>query len=346
MADSFRMGAHTPGRHLNGLLSAEDTLGLQLDEWAVENHRRAALFSYSGPLPLPLSRSRQDGPLDTFTAHDVREGFHALYALIAHRADEQALQLAEASIAAVREVWDLDRGWDLELVEREYGLNLSDKTENFTRTLPRAIGPLVKLYRATSYGPALDLAFELKDKLLRDHLLPHSDYDKESQGIHVHSIACVLSSLAQLAELTRNAPLMDRVRGFYDKGMWALRDELGWVVEKAGHVRESRPDRGECNTTGDLVETALIMGRWGWTEYFEDAEQMVRCHLLPSQLRDTGFILEPENPEGLDGHSNVADRLRGAFGFPAPYGHQPQELGSKGVAFPPGHRRRDRGLPL
>lgn len=43
---------------------------------------------------------------------------------------------------------------------------------------------------------------------------------------------------------------------------------------------------------------------------------MLRCHLLPSQLRDVGFIEDAE----------IADRMLGGWGFPAPYGHEPLEL--------------------
>ena len=318
---------------LNALLSAEDAVGVELDEQAVGKHRRAALFSYSGPVALPLSRREPEGSPATFTAHDVREGFHALYALITHRADEEAKQLAENSIAAIGDLWNLARGWDLPRLKRDYGLSLADENENFTRTLPRAIGPLVKLYRSTGSEPALELAVELKEKLLRDHFRPDGEYDIGMQGNHVHSIACDLSSLAQLAEATNDSELFDRVIGFYDRGMWELRDVLGWAPAKTGAVRERQPDRGEVNTTGDLVETALILGRRGLPHYFEDAERMLRCHLLPSQLRDTGFMVEPDNPQAVDGRRDVAGRLRGAFGFPAPYGHEPVELKGNSVDF-------------
>jgi hypothetical protein len=79
------------------------------------------------------------------------------------------------------------------------------------------------------------------------------------------------------------------------------------------------------------VETALILGRWGHTKCYGDAERIVRGHLLPAQLRDVGFIAEPPNPEDEDGKRDVADRHRGAFGFPAPYGHEP--LGATEVSF-------------
>ena len=53
---------------------------------------------------------------------------------------------------------------------------------------------------------------------------------------------------------------------------------------------------------------------------------ILRAHLLPSQLRDVSFIQEPPNPRGEDGLRDLANRHLGAFGFPAPYGHQPPGL--------------------
>ena len=93
----------------------------------------------------------------------------------------------------------------------------------------------------------------------------------------------------------------------------------------------SPPDMGEGNNTGDIVETALILGRHGYPGYFQDAERILRGHLLPSQLRDVRFIPEPANPSNEDGLRNVRDRHLGAFGFPAPYGHHP--IGLDRVSF-------------
>ena len=141
-----------------------------------------------------------------------------------------------------------------------------------------------------------------------------------------------MSSLAQLAELTSDSALLQRIKVFYDRGLPQFSDQLGWVIENSDLEREDiNTDRGEVNNTGDIVETALILARWGYIEYFEAAERILRCHLLPSQLRDTAFIVDPPNPDNLDGLGNVADRHRGAVGGPAPYGHQP--LGREQINF-------------
>ena len=143
-------------------------------------------------------------------------------------------------------------------------------------------------------------------------------------GEHGHSMTCVMSSLAQLAD----AALMERVRAFYDNGLRELRDAIGWSIE----VTSQNPDRGEVNNSGDIVETALILSHWGHTKYFADAERIVRGHILPSQLRDISFIGQPLNPQNKDGLRDVANRHLGAFGFPAPYGHWPLGM-TKGISF-------------
>ena len=325
---SWNSEAHVPGRHLNALLNAEEAAGIVIDDECVDKLADAAFFSYSGPLPLPLNRDEIGGRLVNFRPHHLREGFHALYALGKFRDSAQALQLAEASIAAIFATWDSSRGWDCERLSTEMGLNvLSEST--FIVGIARAIGPLVKFYRATGCAPALELAVVLKEKAISSFFTEDGAYDRDRFGPHTHSTTCVMSSLAQLADLTLDSLLMNRVRAFYDNGLWKIRDALGWVIESS--LPDAPPDLGEVNNTGDILETALILGRWGYPEYYHDAERILRGHLLPSQLRDISFIEDPPNPDNVDGKRDVAARHCGAFGFPAPYGHAP--LGKTLISF-------------
>lgn len=318
--------AHIPGRHLNALLNAEKKAGIELDEECIKKHARAAFFSYSGPIPLPLNRERIGGTLINFRPHSIREGFHALYALATYRYSERALKLAKSSIMTILEYWHPVRGWDLDYLTGKLGLNFQGNT--FIQGLARSIGPLAKFYRTTGSEIALDLALLLKEKAL-DFFKEEGSYDQVAFGCHTHSTTCAMSSLAQLADLTSDRHLMNRVQAFYNQGLWEIRDEIGWVIENSHH--DANPDRGEINNTGDILETALILGRNGYPEYYQDAECIIRSHLLPSQLRDISFIKDPPNPDEEDGKRNVAKRHLGAFGFPAPYGHQPIDI--KQVSF-------------
>src|SRR5258706_946820 len=111
--NSHHSEAHVPGRHLNALLSAEHVLGLRLDEACIEKHARAAFYSFSGPLPLPLNRETLGGPLHLFLPHNIREGLHALYALIRFRRSEQAEQVLAACLQAIDQYWgpSPEGGW-------------------------------------------------------------------------------------------------------------------------------------------------------------------------------------------------------------------------------------------
>lgn len=319
---------HVPGRHLNALLSAEDIADIEIDEQAIEKHASAAFFSFSGSLPLPLDRETIDGTLCHFFPHNLREGMHALYALVRYRDSQQARELAERMINAIFRYWDPVHRWDAQQLQDNFGIDINDGT--FITREGRVIGPLVKYYRATGYGPALELALAMKEKAIGEFFREDGSYDPQTFGNHTHSTTCVMSSLAQLADLMHDASLLDLVRSFYDHGLWKIRDELGWVIENA-NASDAMSDRGEGNNTGDILETALILGQWGYSEYFHDAERILRCHLLPSQLRDNAFIQNPPNPDNEDGMRNVAERHLGAFGFPAPYGHWP--LGFERVSF-------------
>ena len=314
----FLSECHVPGRHLNALLNAEDALGIHINEDVIEKHEKAARFSYSGPVALPLNRNEIGGNLVNFAAHNVREGFYALYALVAYRDSSWAHDMAEASIAAIFDLWNPENGWDKQRLEGALGLTLFDAP--FILGIARAMGPLVKYHRATGSASALHLATLLKDVAISKYFTPSGDYDLELFGEHTHSVTCVMSSLAQLADATGDAALMNRVKAFYDNGLWQIRNELGWSPENMRS--DANRDMGEANNSGDILETALILGRWGYTDGYHDAERILRCHLLPSQLRDVSFIQEPDNPNGEDAKRDVAQRHLGAFGFPTPYGHQ------------------------
>ncbi len=77
----------------------------------------------------------------------------------------------------------------------------------------------------------------------------------------------------QCADLLGDGSLMMRVKAFFDNGLWAMRDEIGWSPER---LTQENSDHGEANNTGDILETALILGRWGYPEYYHDAERILR----------------------------------------------------------------------
>ena len=104
---SISSESHIPGRHLDALLNAEDAVNIDLSETCIRNHERAAFLSYSGSVSLPCHRSDQQLPPNVFDEHDVREGFHALTALVRFRQSDRARLIGDASIDCILEHWDL-----------------------------------------------------------------------------------------------------------------------------------------------------------------------------------------------------------------------------------------------
>jgi hypothetical protein len=324
----YHSESHGPGRHLNGMLAAQ-AAGIEVDEQVIRRHRATAFFSYGGVLPLPLNRQTVEGPLINFCPHNLREGFHALSALATWRHDEEAIQLAEKSVACVFDLWTPDAGWNVPRLQNQ-GLQFQE-CQGFVHGEARMLGPLVKLHRVTSSPAILELALVLADKMMTDVFVEDGSYDPQRMGTtHIHSITSCLSSLAELGSHLQDASILQRVQAFYDNGLWQLRDLIGWTPES---IDQPDSDHGEANNTGDILETALILGRHGSAGAFADAERILRCHLLPSQLRDASFIEEPPNPDGIDGLHKVADRHLGAWGFPAPYGHRSLGKGRRNTSF-------------
>ncbi|MDE0610094.1 MAG: hypothetical protein OXH77_09325 [Anaerolineaceae bacterium] len=313
--------AHVPGRHLNALVAAKTNLGLEIDDETVRKHADAMFFSFSGEIPLPLNRATiKAGKPDVFLAHNLREGFHGLNALILGYEDNQAFDLARRSVDFIQKNWNPRSGWSFQETPSGFIPN------HVVSGIGRAIGPLVKIYANSGHGPALALAQDIAVAAL-EFFPEDGRYPGNRLGSHVHSITSTLSSLAQLAEMTGDSGLMHRVAAFHDHGLWEIRDEVGWAIESTRPG--ANPDRGEVNTSGDILETALILGAQHDSAYYGDAERILRCHILPSQLRDISWSVARE--DGSLPSGSVFARLQGAWGFPAPYGHEP--VGLQSVQF-------------
>ena len=104
---------------------------------------------------------------------------------------------------------------------------------------------------------------------------------------------------------------------------------LGWVVEST-HP-DAPPDRGEVNNTGRHCRDRPDSWDAGvGVSTFKTPSALCGGIYCRRKLRDISFIDQPANPEGVDGLRDVAQRHQGAFGFPAPYGHEPVEADSVG----------------
>ena len=318
--------AHIPGRWLCALLHAEEVTGIPADPEAVAYLRRwtfASLEQHPMGFPACINADTMEF-LKATDLHNLREVMHALFALTKWRRDDHARTLALQVIRTLNRYFDYDKAlFDEEAYTRETGAAVmySCCTPQEGLLFPvhfgRYIGPLVKFWRASGEPEALEQAIRLKDTCFAHVLSEYGNYDVTRFGRHTHSTTAMISSLAQLGDVTHDPAVFARIDAFFRKGLRNIALPFGWCIE--GYRRQDIV--GEINNTSDLMETCLLMGKHGYPDYYAMAEQILRAHFLPAQLLDPCFIPEDEDPSHVESY-RMASRSVGAFGFPTPYGHE------------------------
>ena len=318
--------AHIPGRWLCALLHAEEVSGAPVNPEAVENLKKWAFASLEeNPIRFPACLDFDKMKfIDATDLHNLREIMHALFALVKWRQDDHARELALGVIRSFNRYFDFDSAeFNKEKYTRETNAQVMysccEPSEGllFPVHFGRYIGPLVKFWLASGDPEALEQAIRLKDACFSHILLEDGDYDAVRFGSHTHSTTAMISSLAQLGDVTNDHAIFERIDAFFRNGLRKIALPFGWCIE--GNHRHDIV--GEINNTADIMETCIIMGKHGYAGYYAQAEKILRAHFLPAQLLDPCFIPEDEDVSHVDTY-RMASRSVGSFGFPTPYGHE------------------------
>ena len=179
-------------------------------------------------------------------------------------------------------------------------------------TAGRAISALL------AYTRAFDdpLGRELAERFAR-HVLAVSFEGQgaltAAAGAHIHSITGTVASLVELGLVTGQRELVERTRAIFDVGLVPYCTRTGWVKESA----TATYGRGEANCTADMIEAACLLGSAGYSSYYEDAERMLRNHLLASQLDDLSWVVENTGRANTAqrAYEGLRRRAQGAFLF-------------------------------
>lgn len=113
--------------------------------------------------------------------------------------------------------------------------------------------------------------------------------------------------------------------------MRPYRGRTGWVKETVN----AEFNRGEANCTADLIEAACYFGMAGHPSYLEDAERMLRNHLLASQMDEMSWVTENEDTAhtATRAHDRLRWRARGGFCFAVPNGYHSYNTDLTGAAL-------------
>jgi len=298
---------HDVARAIHGLAMAEEVTHERVDD---------AIMADLADLFFDLFDSSDDmpGTADDVTGnryvslHNIREATHALTALI-RRGDARAERCAQRMIHVVRQMIDPTGRMDTDRFPES--VKAAGAYTHQPHQEGRAVDALVRHYRVTGNAEAVDLA-SIMTTFALDHCFTPDGQLTAAAGEHGHSINAMVAGMLDLAVLTHDASLLSRVRKVYDVGLPQFNSSFGWSMEMLPHCT-----RGEANNTGDMLRCALLLGRWCEPKYFEQAERILRSHLLPSQLIDIEPLLAipSDDPEQ---QRHLAQCIRGGFSFPLP----------------------------
>lgn len=228
---------------------------------------------------------------------------------------EESLKLAEILVRDIRRNTQGEGHLPGGYYERKSGWKCEGDFSYAPAQSGRMIRALLIYYKNFGDRVALDLAYELAVYNAKNCFEDDGTW-KEEAGTHIHSINGLITSLIDLGAYLKNDFLFNIGRRAFDKGLKPYRSSFGWVQEERGTPHE----RGECNSSGDILQSAILLAKSTDTYYWEDAERILRNHLTASQLTEDNLFKDsdgyPDTKESI--HSGVATRAIGGFFFTSP----------------------------
>ena len=331
---------HNVGRAIDGLLKGESATGKRPPEKVITQLRSLLFATLDNEAGFASAYDRDSNKL-VLMSHDLREAAQALLELGIRRRDQEALDRLGKLMETLLDITDAEGAYRPEAVhaksmlrpEEPLGSRSAFTDEGDLIYTPpntgfyhpqattvdrgRLIMTLTQIYQHNGDTRALELARRFVHRI-RTHSFGKDGQLLQDAGSHTHSITGTVHGLAHYGALTKDLETLEHARRILGKGLDPTRSSFGWSVENAW--RERLPGRGEINNTGDMIQTAIHLGRTGHPEYFEMAERMVRSHVLPSQwLKGQEFHCPADAPENaLKEFPTDAD---GGWGFPGVSDH-------------------------
>ncbi len=317
--------SHMTGRRLEALTMAQKVFGIEIPEETYDNLEKWAYRVFDNPMKMmcnwDLERFEPELICDL---HNLREVMYSFVGLIRRNPeDKRAREMAHHLIRMVDRYTDYETGdWKEAEFHRDTGgtsicsVCTPEEKYRFTAGPGRYIESLVRLCQETYFPEALEQAIRLGRTFFSVVLDETGSFDVTRFCAHIHSVTATICGIAMLGDYLQNREILDRVDRFMKNGFYGLALDLGWSTEN-----DARKDWvGEINNSCDLMEACLYLAKNGYPGYYGRAEGMLRNHILPSQLLDVSFL--PDEALADDSVSHMGSRMRGAFGFPCPYGHE------------------------
>ena len=318
--------SHTTGRRLESLTSVQSVLDIEVPEAVYDNLEKWAYKVFDNPMKMMCNLDMETfEPELVCDLHNLREVMYSFLGILRRKPeDEKAKAHVLHLIKMVDKYTDYVTGqWKNEEFHADTGgraicaVCTPEEGFRFTGSMARYIEALMRVCQEFEVPEALEQALRLKETFFNTVLDEEGNFAVEKFCAHIHSVTAAMCGLAMLGDYVKDTAVLDRVDKFMNNGFYDIAMDIGWSTEN-----DARDDDwvGEINNSVDLMETCLYLAQNGYPGYYGRAEQMIRSHILPSQLLDVGFLSDEELAD--DSVSRLGSRMKGAFGFPCPYGHE------------------------
>jgi len=308
---NFGWPGHNIGRWWDAMLRLEQATGFAIPPRIEAAMLENVMSFFDNPDNLcfaPLDSNIENvEPL--FELHSLREGLLSLHALAKYRQNKWAVEKGHKMIETVLCIANEDGSWDCSKIDYYHRTdNRIERHMDLTGSSGRIIEALVYFYETTGDSLALTLA----DRFARYHLANSTCTDGRlnttSRPDHAHSYLNTLRGLLLFGIKTGQHQYVDAIVATYRGAVQKIVKKTGF----ASHDLLADVD-AETGSPGDAAQLALWLAMHGYSEFFDDAERLVRARLVPCQITDTP-ALYPRSDDGKDEHFNLEKRIIGGIG--------------------------------
>ena len=307
--------AHNIGRWWDAMLRLENAIGFEIpkpiEKAMLENTKRF----FDNPDRICLNP--EPHPLHSYTIqkglqwdlHSLREGLLALNALARWRQDAWAADMGHQMIESVNSKLRDDGSWDIDKFDarQKRGPQVIHNLEP-SDTHGRMLEAVIWFFETTGDPTALSFANRVAEWHLKNTTQADGHINPAGRTDHTHSYLGTLRGLLLYGRLTHQHEYIDRVASAY-------RVNIPRVVKESGYTSHNMvvESIGETTSPGDAAQLALWLTKEGYSEFLDDADRIVRCRLLPSQILNTPK-LKPDSKFGVDAVKDLEQRIIGAYG--------------------------------
>ena len=301
---------HNIGRWWDAVLRLEEAIGFTLPPHAEEQLLETTRVFFDNPDSLCLTPDQYKNDFYApFELHSLRESLLALNALAKYRNDPWAAQKGHEFLTTIERIYEEDGSWELtRLKAPEKTFDIHERGQDPTGSHGRMLQAVIWFYQTTGDPLALTVAQKIAEYHFNYSTLPDGSINHACKADHAHSYFNTLLGLILYGQMTGQRKYIDRVVSLYENAVRSLITESGFVAHDLG-----TDGTGETGSAGDVVQIALWLADEGYTNYYEDAERIIRARLFPAQVTGPRG-LQPSEPDlSKDCFADVDTRGIGAF---------------------------------